>query len=120
MKELKKKNSTKKLVKALGEKYKKTNKAIWSDLAERLSKPSKRIKGVNVEKIGRLAKKNKGKILVVPGKVLGTGDLKEKSEVSAFQFSEKAREKINAKGKAIDLWQLMESKKKENQMIIIK
>ena len=40
-----------------------------------------------------------GDVIVVPGKVLGTGDLNRKVTVAAFSFSKSAVEKIrNAKG----------------------
>ncbi|MFH1234912.1 MAG: 50S ribosomal protein L18e [Candidatus Diapherotrites archaeon] len=119
MKDLKKKKSTKELVEALKKASRERKEQIWMNLAERLAKPSRQLHSMNIEKISKLAEKNKGKILVIPGKALGKGELAGKAEVSAFSFSREAREKIGKNGKAMDLWELMESKKKAKEMTIV-
>lgn len=40
----------------------------------------------------------KEKIIMVPGKVLGSGDIKKKITISAFSFSEQAKEKLKKAG----------------------
>ena len=47
-----------------------------------------------------------GDTVVIPGKVLGSGELDHKVTVSAFKFSKSALEKINKKGRAINLYDL--------------
>lgn len=119
MKELKKKEGTKAIVRALKRASRERKEGVWRDLAKRLSKPSRSLARVNLEKIARLGAKNKGKVLVVPGKVLGKGEPGQGVEVSAFCFSENAREKINGKGKALGLNELLESKRKGSEIVIV-
>lgn len=96
-----KKLETKLLITSLKKAAKETGKNLWEDLADRLEVPSRNRISVNVEKINSLAEKNKGKVILVPGKVLSSGDLTEKVTVVAISASENARAKINAKGKFI-------------------
>jgi len=69
------------------------NKAkIWKAVANELLKPTRKMREVNIEKINRVTKEND--TIIVPGKVLGSGDLDHKVTVAAFNFSESARKKI--------------------------
>ena len=69
------------------------NKAkIWKAVANELLKPTRKMREVNIEKINRVTKEND--TIIVPGKVLGSGDLDHKVTVAAFNFSENARKKI--------------------------
>ncbi len=75
----------------------KEKKALVWDVASRmLSRPAGLKVEVNVGRISRIA--GTGKILFVPGKVLGSGLLDKKVVVGAFSFSEAARKKIADKG----------------------
>lgn len=58
-----------------------------------------------MERINRVCKDNDN--IIVPGKVLGSGDLDKKLTVSAFAFSESSMEKINKKGKTMSIHELM-------------
>ena len=69
---------------------------IWRDLARRLERSNRLHSEVNVGKIDRFAEKNDR--VVVPGKVLGSGDLTKPVNVAAWRFSEQARTKIEAAG----------------------
>src|SRR3989344_767509 len=51
---------------------------------------------VNLSRIDRYTKENE--IIVVPGKVLGSGDLNHKLTIAAYQFSEGALEKLEKAG----------------------
>lgn len=83
------------------------NKAhVWKRVASDLEKPTRRRRIVNVYKIEKYAKDNE--IVVVPGKVLGTGDLNKKVTVAAYTFSEEAYKKISEKGSAISIKELVE------------
>ncbi len=85
---------------------KKENVNIWRDVAERLERPRKNWAEVNVSKINRYAEN--GDVIIVPGKVLGTGLLQKKVTVSAFRFSKSAKEKIeSAGGKTITIKELV-------------
>ena len=80
-------------------------------------KPSRTRRKVNIYSINAYAKD--GETVLVPGKVLSEGNLSRKVNVAAFQFSEKAREKINKSGKAISLREIMQSNPKGKNIRII-
>ena len=67
-------------------------KKKWFEIAEILSSPRIKKINVNLDKINEEAKE--GDILVIPGKVLSEGELDKKIKIVAFNFSEKAKEKI--------------------------
>jgi large subunit ribosomal protein L18e len=78
---------------------------IWKDIAKRLSKGTRRMPGVNVGRIGR-STSAKDQVLV-PGKVLGSGDLEHAVTVAGMGFSARAAEKITkAGGECIDVMEL--------------
>ena len=80
---------------------------IWADIADRLEKPSRSWAEVNLSRIERVAPK--GSTVLVPGKVLGAGELTHAVTVAAFQFSASSREKIHAAGgKTVSIKQLIE------------
>lgn len=80
---------------------------IWKDLAERLARPRWLYSEVNVSKIERYAKE--GEMIVVPGKVLGGGNITKAVTVAALSFSESARKKIESVGgKCLTIPQLIE------------
>lgn len=79
---------------------------LWIALAKKLSKPTRRQCEVNVAKLNRYT--SEGEVIVVPGKVLGAGDLDHNVTVAAYKFSMTAREKINAAGTTMSLEELME------------
>ena len=73
--------------------------ALWKRIANDLEKPTRQRRVVNLSSISRYTKENE--IIVVPGKVLGAGDLSHKVTISAFQFSNGAKEKIEKVGARI-------------------
>ena len=83
------------------------NKAkVWKDIAERLAKPLRNYAEVNVGKIDRYLRENE--IAVVPGKVLGSGEITKPVTVAAWRFSESARRKIeSAGGRVLSIWDLI-------------
>lgn len=88
-----------------GAKDKKHN--FWTVLSKRLAKPRRQRPAVNLSKITRYAKKDE--LVVIPGKVLASGEIKGNYTIAALNFSEVAEEKIvKAGGKAISLRDLME------------
>ena len=72
---------------------------LWKRVAIDLEKPTRQRRVVNLSSISRHTKENE--IIVVPGKVLGAGDLEHKLTISAFQFSDGAKEKIEKAGAKI-------------------
>ncbi|HLC61410.1 MAG TPA: 50S ribosomal protein L18e [Candidatus Nanoarchaeia archaeon] len=72
---------------------------IWRRIANDLERPTRQRRVVNLSSISRYTKENE--VIVVPGKVLGSGDLEHKLTISAFQFSDGAKEKIEKAGSKI-------------------
>ena len=66
---------------------------LWKRIAEELEASSKSRRIVNIFKID--ANSVDGEIIIVPGKVLGEGDLTKKVTVAALSFSEQAVGKIS-------------------------
>ncbi len=90
---------------------------LWKRVASDLEKPSRTRRAVNISKLDKNTKEND--IIVVPGKVLGNGEIGHKVTVAAFTFSEQAKEKINKVGKAISLSDLMKENPKGKNVKII-
>lgn len=85
------------------------NARIWRAVAEELSRPTRRRRAVNVSRINRYT--NPGDYIVVPGKVLGAGELDHPVIVAALSFSKAAIEKINrAGGRAINIYELLKER----------
>ncbi len=72
---------------------------FWRDVYERLQKPSRQMPVVNVGKIASL-QLQKDEVIVVPGKLLGNGNIDKPVTVYAYKASRQAIQKIEAaKGK---------------------
>jgi large subunit ribosomal protein L18e len=80
---------------------------IWLDIADNLAKPKSQRAAVNLSRINRHTKRRD--IIIVPGKILGTGTLNHSVTVAAFDLSNKAEEKLKAaKAKYLSIPQLVE------------
>ncbi len=74
---------------------------IWRDIASRLEKPSRNWAQVNLSKLVHV---RDGEHAIVPGKLLGSGDLERPITVIAFKASASAKAKVAAAGgKVLDL-----------------
>lgn len=73
----------------------KTKSNAWKYVSELLGKAKRKAVVVNLWKIEKYAQE--GKIIVVPGKVLGVGELTKKNDIAAFIFSESAKTKLGKK-----------------------
>ena len=91
--------------------------ALWKRIAEDLEKPSRSQRSVNIFKIDQYT--DEGDIVIVPGKVLGEGDLTKKVTVAAHHFSDGALAKINKSGKALTIQELMKSNPKGQKVRIL-
>jgi large subunit ribosomal protein L18e len=69
---------------------------VWRDIALRLEGPMRHWAEVNVGKINRYASENE--IVVIPGKLLGAGEIEKKVTVAAYRSSGQAKEKIEKAG----------------------
>ncbi len=106
------------LIRELKKASNKDDVKIWRRLASDLSKPTRERRAVNLSKISRFTQEND--TVIVPGKVLASGELSHKLTVAAFKFSQAAVEKINnANGKAISIKDLMKESSKGKKLKII-
>lgn len=87
--------------------FKKNKAPIWRALERELSRPRRNRREIN---IGALAEKtDDGQVIVVPGKLLGSGEIGHKLTVCAITISESASKKIIAGGgKLVSLSSLVE------------
>lgn len=91
---------------------------IWKRVALDLEKPTRSRRTVNLSKISRYTQESE--TIVVPGKVLGSGMLNHKLNISAFQFSEGAKEKIEKSGsKIVPILELIKESPKGKRVRII-
>ena len=72
---------------------------FWKRIADDLNRSTRERREVNIERINRVTKE--GESIIVPGKVLSSGELDHKVDVAAFRFSENAKEKITGKTRSI-------------------
>mgnify|MGYP001588451542 FL=1 len=79
---------------------------IWKRAAEDLQRPTRIRRKVNLYKVEKYLKS--GETALVPGKLLSLGNLTKKVEISAYQASQQAKEKIKRAGaKFLTLQELM-------------
>jgi len=94
------------------------NIPLWKRIAKDLEKPTRKRRVVNLSRINRFTKENE--IIIVPGKVLGAGELTHKLTIVAYAFSSGALEKINkVKAKAMLIEELMKEDIKGKKVRII-
>ena len=87
------------LIQELKKKSIEQNNGIWSRIATDLEKPTRQRRVVNLSSLSRHTKENE--TVVVPGKVLGAGSIDHKLTISAFQYSDGAKEKLEKAGAKI-------------------
>jgi large subunit ribosomal protein L18e len=96
----------------------KTKSPFWRRVYELLNRPARKRVVVNISKINRYAQD--GDVIVVPGKVLGSGELEKKVTVAAFSFSYTALEKIEAAGgRAVHILEMVKENPRGSNMKII-
>jgi large subunit ribosomal protein L18e len=101
------------------EKASKKNKApIWLAVARKLSAPRRRRIIVNIGKISKITKD--GATVIVPGKLLCSGDLDHKVDIASFSAARGAKEKVSkAGGRLMDIRELVQSNPKGSGIIIV-
>ncbi len=78
------------------------NKKLIDYLTKLASKPKRQRISVNLYKLDMLANANDH--VIVPGKVLGTGEIKKSINITAVDFSSSALEKLKgSKSKIVDI-----------------
>ncbi len=84
-----------------------TGSALWRDVALRLESSRKNWAQPNLSRLSRHA--GDASVVLVPGKLLGSGDVAGKPTVAAYRVSEGARNKIEAAGgKVLSIPELMQ------------
>lgn len=97
---------------------KKNNAPIWSRLAELALKPSSAKRTINIGQIDKFVKDND--VIVVPGKVLGTGFLTHKITLCSFSISTSGAKKIlDSGGKILSFTDLIKSHPTGKGVVII-
>ncbi|MBN2142538.1 50S ribosomal protein L18e [Candidatus Woesearchaeota archaeon] len=118
MRNVQKNQSLMELVQLLKKTALENDAAVWKRVALDLEKPTKQRRIVNLYKIEKTSKD--GELVVVPGKVLGTGDLSRKVSVAAYAFSEDALRKIKAqKGDVLTIREAVTKNPKGQQVRIM-
>lgn len=107
-------DSLKKLIRSLKKLSKSQNVKIWKRVAEDLSKPTRSRREVNIGDLNKHTKENE--TIIVPGKVLGDGELDHNVTVSAWRFSQSAKNKLK---NTVSIEKLMKDNPKGNKVRII-
>ena len=95
-----------------------TEAPLWHRLASDLSGSTSRRRAVNLSRINHFSKEND--IVVVPGKVLGGGNIGHKVTVAAFSFSQSAKDAISkSNGKVLTIKELLSQNPKGKGVRII-
>ena len=90
----------------------------YDKIADELSRSASQRAEVNLDKIEKLAKT--GDIVVIPGKVLGTGILSKKVTIVAFSASDSALDKIEKAGASFVKLQEYVNNKPATKIFIMK
>lgn len=102
----------------LRKKSRENNAPIWRYLAELINRPKRRRIAVNISKVNRYTRE--GDWVVVPGKLLGAGQLNHKVNIAALKYSEKAYRKLRESGSIImSIRELVEKNPKGTRVKII-
>ncbi|MGQ0638955.1 MAG: 50S ribosomal protein L18e [Nitrososphaerota archaeon] len=96
------------VVKELKGASKKNKAPLWSRLAELALKPSSARRTINLSQINRFTKDSD--VVVVPGKVLGTGNMSHKITLCSFSISNSGAQKVlGSGGKILSFAELIKS-----------
>ena len=87
------------MVKELKKASAKNDAPIWVRLAKLALKTSSSKRAVNLTQINDVTKE--GEVIVVPGKILGTGNVSHKITLSSFSISNSAAKKLLNQGEIL-------------------
>lgn len=89
----------------------KTQIKIWRTISKKISGSRKNRVKANLYRINKKTRKND--IIVIPGKVLGIGDLDHTLTIACLEYSKSAKKKIEASGsKLMSIEELLEQNPK--------
>lgn len=96
------------MVKTLRGASKKNNAPIWGKLAELALKPTRAKRTINLGQLDKFVADND--VVIVPGKLLGTGSLSHKITICSFSISTTGAKKITESGgKILDIAQIIKN-----------
>lgn len=96
------------LIRRLRKHGKNSEEEIWEDLADRLNRANRSRAEVNISRLDRYTEE--GEKVVVPGKILGSGRLEHPIQVSGFDVTDRAKDRIEAAGgEFLSLEELLDS-----------
>jgi len=85
----------------------KTKRRIWKKVSKKLSSPRRERIEANLYRINKKTKEND--VIVVPGKILGIGEIDHKLTIACLNCSKTARKKIETSGsKVLSIEELFE------------
>ena len=85
----------------------KTKRRIWKKVSKKLSGPRREAVEANLYRINNKTKEND--VIVVPGKILGIGEIDHKLTIACLNCSKTARKKIETSGsKLLSIEELLE------------
>lgn len=106
------------LIEQLKEQSRDTGSALWRDVAQRLSRSRSNWAQPNLSRISRHAPS--GVTVVVPGKLLGSGDIEGSPTIAAYSASAGAKQKVEAAGgKILSLPELMKENPEGKEVVIL-
>jgi large subunit ribosomal protein L18e len=107
------------LIRLLKKESRERQAGIWLDIAEYLSKTRSHRISVNLSTLNRNTKRSD--VIVVPGKLLGSGSINHAVTVASFGASQKAKDKlVAAKSKYLSIPELLEKDPKGANVRIIR
>lgn len=107
------------LISALREQAFQEDAPIWKDIARRFESPRQNYAEVNISKLNRHS--DADEVVLVPGKVLGAGEIGHSVVVGALGFSASAKDKIaGAGGKIMTIEQMMAENPKGSGIRILR
>lgn len=94
-------------------------KGLWRKVGKELDRPNRIRAEVNLFKLNK--ETEEGDVVIVPGKVLGYGELNHSIKIGALSYSGKAREKIEESGsKALKIEEIKEEDPAKEKIKVIK
>jgi large subunit ribosomal protein L18e len=91
---------------------------VWKAVAKNLNRPTRNRYELSVSSLEKNTKSKE--TVVVPGAVLGSGEISKPLTIAALKFSKEAREKIKkAGGTCMDIEELMEKNPKGHKVRIM-
>jgi len=91
----------------------------WRKISQIISGPNKKYSSVNLKIIEQ--KTSAGDTIIIPGKVLGTGEVTKKLRVCALDFSETSKEKLEKNnGEVVTILEEIKKNPKASGIKIIK